>query len=125
MLFVCWDQCCQCFDLTSVTDAGETLDKDRFVAFMELLEWKSKDEIKEELQADFQYFDKDNSGALDQTELTAILTQYGVEGLPEEEVKELIATFDKDGDEKISIEGNSFTCFFYLSISFIMFSCRY
>ena len=100
-----------------MADAGETLDKDQFVAFMEQFEWKSRDEMKEILRADFEYFDKDKSGLLDPTELTAILTQYGHEGLPEEEVNELISSFDKDGDGNINIDGiyfsnNSVICWF-------------
>lgn len=99
-----------------MADSGETIDKDQFIAFLEQFEWKSRDEMKEILRADFAYFDTDNSGLLELPELTAILTQYGHEGLPEEEVKELISSFDKDGNGNINIDG---TCIYLFKISVI------
>ena len=72
---------------------------------MEQFEWRSKEEIRESLRADFEFFDKNKSGVLEPSELMDILTQYSAQGVAEADVNELINNFDKDGDGNIDING--------------------
>ena len=72
---------------------------------MEQFEWRSKEEIKESLRADFEFFDKNKSGVLEPSELMDIMTQYSAQGVAEADVNELISNFDKDGDGNINIDG--------------------
>ena len=88
-----------------MADSGETLDKDQFVALMEQFEWRTREEIRESLRADFEFFDKDKSGVLEPSELMDIMTQYSAHAVPEADVNELISNFDRDGDGNINIDG--------------------
>ena len=90
----------------SVADKGETLDKDEFLQFVEGFDWKTEDTIKNELRKDFECFDKNKSGYLDQSELKDILTKYGVENLTDEEVAEFLDAIDKNSDGRINLDGS-------------------
>ena len=58
----------------------------------------------EELQQAFGMFDKDGDGFIDAAELRHLLTNLG-ERLSEEEVDEMIAEVDIDGDGKVDYKG--------------------
>ena len=58
----------------------------------------------EELQQAFRMFDKDGDGFIDAAELRHLLTNLG-ERLDEEEVDEMIAEVDIDGDGKVDYKG--------------------
>ena len=80
---------------------------------MEGFDWKTEDTIKNELRKDFECFDKDKSGFLDQSELKDILTKYGVENLTDEEVAEFLDAIDKNSDGRINLDGSVETFFLY------------
>ena len=63
----------------------------------------------EELEQAFRMFDKDGDGFIDARELRHLLTNLG-EKLSEEEVDEMIAEVDIDGDGKVDYTGKTRTC---------------
>ena len=62
----------------------------------------------EELEQAFRMFDKDGDGFIDARELRHLLTNLG-EKLSEQEVDEMIAEVDIDGDGKVDYTGTSST----------------
>ena len=64
---------------------------------------KSDDEIREKAQRTFSFFDDDGSGKISIAELAKALESLGLV-LPEQEMRELVADMDTDGDGEISLE---------------------
>ena len=63
----------------------------------------SDDEIREKAQRTFSFFDDDGSGKISIAELAKALESLGLV-LPEQEMRELVADMDTDGDGEISLE---------------------
>lgn len=59
---------------------------------------------KGDLRMAFAVFDEDNNGKLSKAEIAAILSRGGNKMLTEEEVAEVVETFDKNGDGMLSLE---------------------
>ena len=82
-------------------------DKNGTIEFGEFLELyathKAPPASSKELLEAFQVFDKQSTGSISAADLTEALTTLG-DPMPEVQVKELIATLDKDGNGSISIE---------------------
>ena len=55
----------------------------------------------------YQAFDKDGSGTISKSELRTVMTNLGEE-LTDDELREMIAEADKDGDGEINYYGNQF-----------------
>lgn len=88
--------------MTSVdTDGNGLIDFNEFCTLM--MNYGSKENIKEELMAAFKAIDTDASGALSKDEIKSICVKFQV-NITDEEVDELIRDIDLDGNGQIDYE---------------------
>jgi Ca2+-binding EF-hand superfamily protein len=66
-----------------------------------------KQHSRDELEASFKFFDKDDSGYIDADELYAAMKKFNPK-ITKESIKRLIAKVDNDNSGKISIDGKNF-----------------
>ena len=59
---------------------------------------------KEELKAAFDELDADKSGSLEFKDLKTLVDKFGIEGVTDEQLKEIIEKVDSSGDGKVSFE---------------------
>ena len=77
------------------------------LVFVDYLDWKSLPYFQA-----FRVFDKDGNGYISALELRHVMTNLG-EKLTEDEVDEMIAEADQDGDGQVNYEGQ-FSAFLLL-----------
>jgi calmodulin len=81
-------------------DGSGTIDFGEFIA---LIIRKMKDsDLDEEIKEAFQVFDKDGNGYISSHEMRAIIES--IQGIPEEEIEEMLKEADSDNDGQINYE---------------------